>query len=50
MEMNLVRDVKGDKKGFYKYISDKSKTSENVSFLQKETESWLHGAVKRLKY
>ena len=29
-ELNLARDVKGSKKGFYKYISDNRKTSENA--------------------
>ncbi|KAK4810492.1 hypothetical protein QYF61_004272 [Mycteria americana] len=30
MELNLARDVKGNKKGFCKYIGDKRKTRENV--------------------
>lgn len=29
--------MKGKKKGFYKYISDKRKTVETVGYLQKET-------------
>jgi len=31
LELNLVRDVKGNKKGFYKYINSKRKTRENAA-------------------
>ncbi|KAK4810486.1 hypothetical protein QYF61_004266 [Mycteria americana] len=37
MEFNLARDVKDNKKGFYKYIGDKKKTRENVGLLLNET-------------
>ncbi|GAB0176214.1 hypothetical protein GRJ2_000086600 [Grus japonensis] len=37
IEFNLARDVKGNKKSFYRYISDKRKTRENVGPLWKET-------------
>jgi len=30
-ELNLSRDIKGNKKNFYRYISDTRKTRENVS-------------------
>jgi len=33
----MVRDVKGNKKSFYRYVSDKKKTRENVDSLWKET-------------
>jgi len=33
LELNLVRDVKGNKKGFFKYIGDKRKAREKVSLL-----------------
>ncbi|GAB0199162.1 mitochondrial enolase superfamily member 1 [Grus japonensis] len=36
IELNLAKDVKGNKKSFYRYISDKRKTRENVGPLQKE--------------
>ena len=36
-ELNLARDVKKNKKSFYRYVSDKRKTRENVGPLQKET-------------
>jgi len=36
-ELNLSRDVKGTKKSFYRYVSDKRKTRENVVPLWKET-------------
>jgi len=35
-ELNLARDVNGNKKSFYRYISDKRKTRENVGPLWKE--------------
>ncbi|GAB0176056.1 hypothetical protein GRJ2_000070800 [Grus japonensis] len=37
IELNLARDVKGNKKSFYRYVSDKRKTRKNVGPLQKET-------------
>ncbi|GAB0179938.1 mitochondrial enolase superfamily member 1 [Grus japonensis] len=37
IELNLARDVKGNKKSFYRYVSDKRKTSEYVGPLWKET-------------
>ena len=37
IELNLARGVKGNKKSFHGYISDKRKTRENVFPLQKET-------------
>ncbi|KFQ85446.1 hypothetical protein N337_12339, partial [Phoenicopterus ruber ruber] len=37
IELNLARDIKGNQKSFYRYVSDKRKTRENVSPLQKET-------------
>ncbi|GAB0180188.1 mitochondrial enolase superfamily member 1 [Grus japonensis] len=36
IELNLLKDVKGNKKSFYRYISDKKKTRENVGPLWKE--------------
>jgi len=35
-ELNLVRDIKGNKKSFHRYISDKRKARENVGPLWKE--------------
>ncbi|KFV01109.1 hypothetical protein N340_07767, partial [Tauraco erythrolophus] len=35
-ELNLVRDIKGNKKSFYRYVSDKKRTRENVEPLRKE--------------
>ena len=37
IELNLARDIKGNKKSFYKYVGDKRKTRENVGTLPKET-------------
>jgi len=34
LELNLVRDVKNNKKSFFKYISSKQKTRNNVGLLQ----------------
>lgn len=36
MELNLARNVKDNKKGFYMCISDQKKTRENISPLQNE--------------
>ena len=36
IELNLVRDVKGNKKSFYRHVGDKRKTKENVGPLWKE--------------
>jgi len=35
-ELNLVRNVKRNKKAFYRYVSDRRQTRENVGPLQKE--------------
>ncbi|GAB0176751.1 mitochondrial enolase superfamily member 1 [Grus japonensis] len=37
IEISLARDVKGNKKSFYRYVSDKRRTRENVGPLQNET-------------
>jgi len=37
IEFSLSRDVKGSKKSFYRYISDKRKTRDNVGPLRMET-------------
>ena len=36
IELNLARDIKGNKKSFYRYISDKRRTRENVGPLWNE--------------
>ncbi|GAB0203811.1 hypothetical protein GRJ2_002846700 [Grus japonensis] len=36
-ELNLARDIKDNKKSFYRYVSDKRRTRENVGPLQNET-------------
>ncbi|KFV09627.1 hypothetical protein N340_04878, partial [Tauraco erythrolophus] len=36
--LNLARDIKGNKKNFYRYVSDKKRSRENVGPLQKEME------------
>ncbi|GAB0204934.1 mitochondrial enolase superfamily member 1 [Grus japonensis] len=37
IEINLARDVKDKKKSFYRYVSDKRRTRENVGPLRNET-------------
>jgi len=37
MEINLARDIKVNKKKFYRYISHKRKTREDVGILWRET-------------
>lgn len=34
-ELNMARDVKGKKKGFYRYFNSKRKTGRNVGLLLK---------------
>jgi len=36
LELNLARDVKNNNKSFFKYISSKQKTGDNVELLQNE--------------
>ncbi|GAB0176260.1 mitochondrial enolase superfamily member 1 [Grus japonensis] len=38
IEISLARDVKGNKKSFYRYVSDKRRMRENVGPLQNETD------------
>ncbi|GAB0200720.1 hypothetical protein GRJ2_002537500 [Grus japonensis] len=38
IELNLARDIKGNKKSFYTYISDKRKMSKNGGPLKNDTE------------
>ena len=35
LELNLARDVKDNRKGFYRYIAKKRQTRDNVGLLQK---------------
>ncbi|KFV11016.1 hypothetical protein N340_00534, partial [Tauraco erythrolophus] len=37
IELNLARDIKGNKKNFYRCVSEKKRFRENVGPLQKET-------------
>ena len=37
IELTLARDIKGNKKSFYRYVGDKRKTRENVGPFWKET-------------
>ncbi|KFV19528.1 hypothetical protein N340_02998, partial [Tauraco erythrolophus] len=37
IELNLARDIKGNKKNFYRYVSDKKRSREDVGPLWKET-------------
>lgn len=33
LQLNLARDMKGSKKGFYKYIKSKKKTKESMGLI-----------------
>ncbi|GAB0180593.1 hypothetical protein GRJ2_000524600 [Grus japonensis] len=56
IEYNLARDIEGNKKSFYKYVSDKRRTKENVGPLWKEkgdlhlTLSWMTLYVNIMKF
>lgn len=43
IELNLARDIKGNKKGFYRYISAQKNTREMVGPLQRKLEIWSLG-------
>ncbi|KAM6092638.1 uncharacterized protein LJ206_005604 [Theristicus caerulescens] len=47
IELNLARDVKGNKKSFYKFVRYKRKNRENVGPLWKETEDLVTWSVKK---
>ncbi|GAB0182749.1 hypothetical protein GRJ2_000740200 [Grus japonensis] len=47
IELNLARSVKGNKKSFYRHVSDKRKTRENVSPLQNETGDLVNWVVEK---
>lgn len=49
IEFNQVKDIKGNKKGFYKCLNDKRKTKENVGLLLKEA-GHLYSCSKRTRY
>ena len=40
LELNLARGVKDNKKGFFKYIADKTSTRGNVGPLMNEVGVW----------
>ena len=50
MEMNTVRDVKDNKKGFMKCTLDKRKMMENVGPWLTETGDLLTHTWKRVRY
>lgn len=49
-ELNLVREVKDNKKGFFKYISSKWKTRENVGRLPHVVGTLITMTPKRRSY
>jgi len=49
-EFNLSRDVKVNKKGYCKYITDKRNTRENVDPLSTRQGAWWHRTWKKLRY
>lgn len=50
LKLNLVRDVKGSKDSFCKYISGKRKITENVFLLLNGAGALLTEDIKRLRY
>lgn len=40
LELNLVRDIKNNKKVFYRYVKSGKKTSENVGQILNESGDW----------
>ncbi|GAB0180070.1 mitochondrial enolase superfamily member 1 [Grus japonensis] len=48
IELNLARNVK-DKKSFYRYVSEKRRTRENVGPIKKETGDLVNWNMKKAK-
>jgi len=48
--LNLARDIKGNKKNFYRYFIDKRKDRENVGPLWKEMGVLVTRIWRRLRY
>lgn len=49
-ELNLARSIKGNKKNYYRYISDKRKTWGKVCPTKHKWEMWLLGRWRSLRY
>ncbi|GAB0182873.1 mitochondrial enolase superfamily member 1 [Grus japonensis] len=47
IEISLARDVKDNKKSFYRYVSDKRRTRENVGPLQNKTGDLVTQAMEK---
>ncbi|NXU58904.1 LIN1 transcriptase, partial [Turnix velox] len=47
VELKLARDIKGNKKNFYKYVNEKRKTRENVGPFHKETGELVTGDLEK---
>ena len=51
MELNLARDLKNNKRGFFRYIWLKRQAKESISTLIKlKRESWTPQTWRRLRY
>jgi len=48
MELNLMRDVKDNKKEFYMYVGQKKKAKESIAPLRKE--NWIQQIWRKLRY
>jgi len=49
VELNLARDVKDNKKGYFKYISNKWKTRENVGALLNEVDALVTQGTEKVE-
>jgi len=49
LELNLARDVKDNKQGFFKYISSKQKTRKNVGLLLNEVGGQVMADTEKAK-
>jgi len=47
LELNLARDVKGEKKGVYRLIGSKRKARENVGLALKGQRTWCQRTWRR---
>lgn len=49
LELNFAMDIKGNMKGFYRYVSDERKTVEIVGPLQEETRDLIIWYMKKVE-
>jgi len=49
LELNLAKDMKDNKKGFFKYVNSKRRTRDNVGLLLNEVGALVSGDVENVE-